>query len=77
MKSGLKMSKSLRNFITVPSFLEKYSADHFRMMCLITHYRTSKPLCTIFYKGSLNIGLLYCFLGRVLEMLNINQQPFN
>ena len=35
---GLKMSKSLKNFITIRDFLEKYTADQFRLFCLLHQY---------------------------------------
>ncbi|XP_017878367.1 probable cysteine--tRNA ligase, mitochondrial [Ceratina calcarata] len=35
-----KMSKSLKNTISIREFLEKYTANHFRILCLISHYRT-------------------------------------
>ncbi len=38
---GLKMSKSLKNFITVKDFLSTNSADAFRMFCLLNPYRTN------------------------------------
>lgn len=34
-----KMSKSLKNTISIPSLLETCSADVFRMACLMSHYR--------------------------------------
>ena len=40
--SGEKMSKSLRNFITISDFLEDHgSADDFRMFCLMHRYSTA------------------------------------
>ncbi|KAJ8004318.1 hypothetical protein DPEC_G00157880 [Dallia pectoralis] len=36
-----KMSKSLKNFITIKDFLESYSANEFRMFCLLTKYRSA------------------------------------
>lgn len=36
-----KMSKSLQNTISVGHFLEKYSANDFRMFCLLSNYRSS------------------------------------
>lgn len=36
-----KMSKSLKNYITIKDFLESYSADEFRMFCLLTKYRSA------------------------------------
>uniref|UniRef100_A0A182QG14 cysteine--tRNA ligase n=1 Tax=Anopheles farauti TaxID=69004 RepID=A0A182QG14_9DIPT len=35
-----KMSKSLKNTITITELLQEYSADEFRMLCLLTHYRS-------------------------------------
>ncbi|XP_023954565.2 probable cysteine--tRNA ligase, mitochondrial [Bicyclus anynana] len=36
-----KMSKSLQNTISIPSIVNKYSADAFRMACLMSNYRYS------------------------------------
>ncbi|XP_059826559.1 probable cysteine--tRNA ligase, mitochondrial isoform X2 [Hypanus sabinus] len=36
-----KMSKSLKNYITIKEFLEKFTADHFRMFCLLSKYRSA------------------------------------
>lgn len=38
---GHKMSKSLKNFVTVDDFLSRYSATHLRLFCLMHHYRAS------------------------------------
>lgn len=38
---GLKMSKSLKNFISIKDFLESHSADHFRLFCLQFKYRSN------------------------------------
>ncbi|KAL6447973.1 hypothetical protein ACFW04_000192 [Cataglyphis niger] len=35
----VKMSKSLNNTISIQNYLEKYSANHLRMLCLLSHYR--------------------------------------
>ncbi|XP_050677893.1 probable cysteine--tRNA ligase, mitochondrial [Leptidea sinapis] len=35
----IKMSKSIQNTISIPSLLEKYSADTFRMACLLSNYK--------------------------------------
>lgn len=35
-----KMSKSLKNYITIKDFLQSYSAIEFRMFCLLTKYRS-------------------------------------
>ncbi|KAM7375010.1 hypothetical protein PAMA_014209 [Pampus argenteus] len=39
--SAEKMSKSLKNFITIKDFLQSYSANEFRMFCLLTKYRSA------------------------------------
>ncbi|TMW59577.1 hypothetical protein Poli38472_004646 [Pythium oligandrum] len=38
---GLKMSKSLKNFISIKEFLATHSADHFRLFCLQYKYRVN------------------------------------
>lgn len=38
---GLKMSKSLKNFITIKEFLELWSADSFRVLCLKHRYNAN------------------------------------
>uniref|UniRef100_A0A182NSY3 cysteine--tRNA ligase n=1 Tax=Anopheles dirus TaxID=7168 RepID=A0A182NSY3_9DIPT len=35
-----KMSKSLKNTITISELLQEHSADEFRMLCLLSHYRS-------------------------------------
>jgi len=40
--AGMKMSKSLKNFISVRSFLSQYSARQFRFFCLLHGY--GKPV---------------------------------
>ncbi|KAK0081919.1 hypothetical protein PV326_007440 [Microctonus aethiopoides] len=37
----IKMSKSLQNTISITELLEKYTANQFRMMCLLYNYRTA------------------------------------
>ncbi|KAM4601773.1 cysteine--tRNA ligase, mitochondrial [Polymixia lowei] len=39
--SAEKMSKSLKNYITIKDFLRSYSANEFRMFCLLTKYRSA------------------------------------
>ncbi|XP_028279402.1 probable cysteine--tRNA ligase, mitochondrial [Parambassis ranga] len=36
-----KMSKSLKNYITIKDFLQSYSANEFRMFCLLAKYRSA------------------------------------
>ncbi|XP_045909069.1 probable cysteine--tRNA ligase, mitochondrial [Micropterus dolomieu] len=39
--SAEKMSKSLKNYVTIKDFLQSYSANEFRMFCLLTKYRSA------------------------------------
>ncbi|XP_043492051.1 probable cysteine--tRNA ligase, mitochondrial [Polistes fuscatus] len=39
LKDDIKMSKSLKNTISIKKFLEKYTANDLRMLCLLSHYR--------------------------------------
>lgn len=39
LTGDVKMSKSLNNTISIQNYLEKYSANHLRMLCLLSHYR--------------------------------------
>lgn len=34
------MSKSLKNFITIDQLLHTYSANDFRMFCMLNHYNS-------------------------------------
>ncbi|XP_030636175.1 probable cysteine--tRNA ligase, mitochondrial isoform X2 [Chanos chanos] len=36
-----KMSKSLKNYITIKEFLQSYTSNEFRMFCLLTKYRSA------------------------------------
>ncbi|XP_057187084.1 probable cysteine--tRNA ligase, mitochondrial [Triplophysa rosa] len=38
--SAEKMSKSLKNYITIKDFLASYTANEFRLFCLLTKYRS-------------------------------------
>ncbi|XP_058466924.1 probable cysteine--tRNA ligase, mitochondrial [Malaya genurostris] len=38
---GSKMSKSLKNTISIRELLDQYSADEFRMFCMLSHYRNA------------------------------------
>ncbi|XP_069746504.1 probable cysteine--tRNA ligase, mitochondrial isoform X2 [Narcine bancroftii] len=39
--SDQKMSKSLKNYITIKKLLEKFTANQFRMFCLLSKYRSA------------------------------------
>ena len=55
-----KMSKSLKNTINISELLAKYSADEFRMACLLSNYKTSIE----FGENSMKIAI------NVLKKLN-------
>ena len=38
---GQKMSKSLKNFVSIEDFLKEYSANDFRMFCLLHKYNAN------------------------------------
>lgn len=38
-KGDVKMSKSLKNTVSIESFLKNNTANEFRLLCLMTHYR--------------------------------------
>ncbi|EFN83100.1 Cysteinyl-tRNA synthetase, mitochondrial [Harpegnathos saltator] len=39
LKGDVKMSKSLRNTVSIRDYLDKYSANQLRTLCLLSHYR--------------------------------------
>ncbi|XP_007501349.2 probable cysteine--tRNA ligase, mitochondrial isoform X1 [Monodelphis domestica] len=41
VKGKEKMSKSLKNYITIKDFLKKFSPDVFRMFCMLSSYRSA------------------------------------
>ncbi|XP_036610995.1 probable cysteine--tRNA ligase, mitochondrial [Trichosurus vulpecula] len=41
VKGKEKMSKSLKNYITIKDFLRKFSPDVFRMFCMLSNYRSA------------------------------------
>ncbi|XP_043664415.1 probable cysteine--tRNA ligase, mitochondrial isoform X3 [Vespula pensylvanica] len=41
LKDDIKMSKSLKNTISIKEFLEKYTTNDLRMLCLLSHYRSN------------------------------------
>ncbi|XP_043854623.1 probable cysteine--tRNA ligase, mitochondrial isoform X2 [Dromiciops gliroides] len=41
VKGKEKMSKSLKNYITIKDFLKKFSPDVFRMFCMLSNYRSA------------------------------------
>jgi cysteinyl-tRNA synthetase len=47
------MSKSLKNTISIHDFLESFSANQFRIFCLLSPYRSSKYMGFQVLMGSL------------------------
>ncbi|NXL34706.1 SYCM protein, partial [Glaucidium brasilianum] len=43
-----KMSKSLKNYITIKDFLKKFTSDQFRMFCLCSRYSSGKEKTHLF-----------------------------
>ncbi len=39
LKDDVKMSKSLKNTISIGDLLKSYSSEHFRIFCLLSSYR--------------------------------------
>ncbi len=82
--NGKKMSKSLRNFITIKDFLKKYPAEVLRFMILNHHYRMP-----IDYKDELalqakkNLNDINLFLAKIDFILSkkytpkLKKYPFN
>ncbi|NXE49980.1 SYCM protein, partial [Casuarius casuarius] len=60
-----KMSKSLKNYITIKDFLKKFSSDQFRMFCLRSKYSSGK-------RGKKNSFLRYaCLFTHTSQVLRI------
>ncbi|NXA38685.1 SYCM protein, partial [Eudromia elegans] len=55
-----KMSKSLKNYITIKDFLKKFSSDQFRMFCLRSRYSSGKN-----WEGSSRRACLFTRASRV------------
>ncbi|NWY56653.1 SYCM protein, partial [Chionis minor] len=56
-----KMSKSLKNYITIKDFLKKFSSDQFRMFCLRSRYSSGKG------KKTQQTALIYFFFSLAVE----------
>lgn len=42
-----KMSKSLKNFISISDFLKNNKSDHLRMMCFVSQYHKGMTLSVL------------------------------
>lgn len=78
LPNGAKMSKSLKNSITVREFLETYSAEQFRMMCVVSNYRNGmlsymssfvKIVNSIFYLLLLHLAVYDSFQEWILPRI--------
>ncbi|HEX4104236.1 MAG TPA: cysteine--tRNA ligase [Candidatus Paceibacterota bacterium] len=69
--NGEKMSKSLKNFVTIDEMLGKYSPDIFRMVVLMSHYRSpldyTDELAKTAQKNLWTLGAFAKKLGMVSE----------
>lgn len=59
-----KMSKSLKNTISIPELLQKYSSDTFRMACLMSNYRYSMEYNEEVMKTAENLTKKFKFFLR-------------
>ncbi|RZF32703.1 hypothetical protein LSTR_LSTR004131 [Laodelphax striatellus] len=70
-KGDEKMSRSLKNVMSISDMLNKYSADHFRILCLLSPYRNSME----FSDDSMVKAIKICkkieaFLGKCNAYIN-------
>lgn len=76
--NGEKMSKSLKNFVTVDAMLKKHSADVFRMMVFMHHYRSpldyTDTLAETAKKNLLTIGAFVEKL-KMAKRMNNDDRP--
>ncbi|XP_066594395.1 probable cysteine--tRNA ligase, mitochondrial isoform X2 [Prorops nasuta] len=55
LEGDIKMSKSLKNTISIPEFLEHYTANQFRLFCLLSNYRKGIEFSDELMKNSVAI----------------------
>lgn len=71
---GTKMSKSLGNFVTIDSIIEKYSGNILRFFLLSTHYRNPISLSEIsLEQAQTSLKRIQMFYSRVKKYLNTPQ----
>jgi cysteinyl-tRNA synthetase len=64
--NGEKMSKSLKNFVTIEELLKKYSANAFRMMVFMSHYRSPLDYTeTLASTAEKNIRTISAFVAKL------------
>ncbi|KAL1139039.1 hypothetical protein AAG570_009100 [Ranatra chinensis] len=59
LKGDVKMSKSLKNTISIKDFLSEYTSDDLRMFCLISPYRNGQKITV---KDSFNVMIYYTII---------------
>lgn len=63
LKDDIKMSKSLKNTVSIKNFLEKYTTNDLRMLCILSHYRNSMySQTTLFNYLNLIVLSVYLFI---------------
>ncbi|KAI4495452.1 hypothetical protein M0802_008666 [Mischocyttarus mexicanus] len=70
LKDDIKMSKSLKNTISIKKFLEKYTTNDLRMLCLLSHHRNG--IRKLFYYYYLNLIILcvcYLFIFFITDII--------
>ena len=66
---GVKMSKSLRNFITIRELLKSYDAEALRLLVLSTHYRKGMDYTeTLMKDAARRLSYMYIALGMFYNM---------
>ncbi|XP_008105205.1 probable cysteine--tRNA ligase, mitochondrial isoform X2 [Anolis carolinensis] len=66
VKGSEKMSKSLKNYITIKDFLKEFSSDQFRMLCLRSRYRAGIEYSDDHMSEAKSIlQIIYFFLSSV------------
>ncbi|XP_060625583.2 probable cysteine--tRNA ligase, mitochondrial isoform X2 [Anolis sagrei] len=66
VKGSEKMSKSLKNYITIKDFLKEFSSDQFRMLCLRSKYRAGIEYSDDHMNDAKSIlHIIYSFLSSV------------
>ncbi|XP_016917911.1 probable cysteine--tRNA ligase, mitochondrial isoform X2 [Apis cerana] len=51
----VKMSKSLKNVISIKEFLKKYTANQFRMLCLLSNYKNELKFSDVIMNNAIDI----------------------
>lgn len=75
IKDDVKMSKSLKNTISIPNMLNSYSSDIFRMACLLSRYRYTMEYSDGMMKNAESVlNKFKFFLRDAVAYVNNNDQ---